>query len=52
MIIVVPFMAVVKIVCDNVDSLKPFGYILGVDKNDTSFLEKITNFFIQKKKGK
>lgn len=52
MIIVVPFMAVVKIVCDNVESLKPFGYILGVDKKDTLTLDKITNFFLRKKNAK
>ncbi len=49
MIIVVPSMAVVKIICDNVDSLKPFGYILGVDKGGLS-IKKITDFFINKKK--
>jgi len=52
MIIVVPFMAVVKIVCDNVDSLKPFGYLLGVDKKDTLTLDRIANFFIKKKTEK
>ncbi|MCF6364722.1 MAG: AI-2E family transporter [Bacteroidales bacterium] len=51
MIIVVPFMAVLKIVCDNVESLKPFGYILGVDKHGLS-IKKITSFFIGKKEKK
>jgi len=50
MIIVVPFIAVVKIVCDNVESLKPFGYLLGVDKKDTLTLDKISNFLINRKK--
>ena len=48
MIIVVPFMAVLKIVCDNVESLKPFGYILGVDKHGLS-IKKIASFFMRKK---
>ncbi len=50
MIIVVPFMAVVKIVCDNIESLKPFGYLLGVDKKDTLSFDRITNFFKKRKK--
>ncbi len=48
MIIVVPFMAVFKIICDNIDSLNPVGYILGVDKHGLS-IKKITNFFLRKK---
>ena len=48
MIIVVPFIAVVKIICDNIDSLKPFGYILGVEK-DGFTIKKITNYFLKKK---
>ncbi len=48
MIIVVPFMAVVKIVCDNVESLKPFGYILGVDKHGGLSINKIAKFFMRK----
>lgn len=48
MIIVVPFIAVVKIICDNIESLKPFGYILGVEK-DGFTIKKISNFFLKKK---
>ena len=51
MIIVVPFMAVVKIICDNIESLKPFGYILGVDKHGLS-ISKIADFFLKKKEKK
>jgi predicted PurR-regulated permease PerM len=47
MIIVVPVMAVVKIICDNVEDLKPVGYILGVDKGGLS-IRKIANFFLNK----
>ncbi len=49
MIIVVPSIAVVKIICDNIDSLKPFGYILGVDKGGLT-IKKITDFFLRKGK--
>jgi predicted PurR-regulated permease PerM len=51
MIIVVPFMAVVKIICDNIESLKPFGYILGVDKHGLS-IKKIADFFMNKREKK
>ncbi|MDX9925318.1 MAG: AI-2E family transporter [Ignavibacteriaceae bacterium] len=47
MIIVVPFMAVVKIVCDNVEDLKPVGYILGVEKGGLT-IRKIAGFFMRK----
>ncbi|RLD52475.1 MAG: hypothetical protein DRI94_03050 [Bacteroidetes bacterium] len=48
MIIVVPAIAVLKIICDNIDSLKPFGYILGVEK-DGFTIKKISNFFLKRK---
>ncbi len=48
MIIVVPFIAVLKIICDNIDSLKPFGYILGVEK-DGFTIKKISDFFMKRK---
>ncbi len=48
MIIVVPFVAVIKIICDNVESLKPFGYILGVEKGGLS-ISRITNYFLKRK---
>lgn len=31
MIVIVPALAVVKIICDNVEKLKPWGYVLGTD---------------------
>ena len=49
MIIVVPFVAVVKIICDNIDSLKPYGYILGVEKGGLS-IKKISDFFLNRRK--
>lgn len=45
MIVAIPGLGVVKIICDNVEALKPFGYILGVDKRPNKleqFTEKIT----------
>lgn len=33
MIIVVPAIAVIKIICDNVEGLQPYGYLLGMDQH-------------------
>ncbi len=32
MVLVIPFMGITKIICDNVDGLKPYGFLLGVEK--------------------
>jgi predicted PurR-regulated permease PerM len=52
MIIVVPFMAVVKIICDNIESLKPFGYLLGADKHGGLSIKKIADFFLMRREKK
>ncbi len=41
MIIVIPLLGVIKIICDNVEGLEPYGYILGIDKKKNK-LGKIT----------
>jgi len=48
MIVIVPVLAVIKIVCDNVEKLKPWGYILGTDPH-ILFFDKIKGM-IQRKK--
>lgn len=37
MIVIVPILAVIKIVCDNIERLKPWGYILGTDDHGEPF---------------
>lgn len=32
MILVIPFMGIAKIICDNVEGLQPYGFLLGIDK--------------------
>ena len=49
MIVIVPVIAVIKIICDNVEELEPYGYILGIDQHGFS-LKKIKKLFIKKKK--
>lgn len=39
MIVIVPTLAVVKIICDNVEKLKPWGYLLGSDPYKLPFNE-------------
>ncbi len=43
MIIIVPTLAIIKIICDNVEGLKPYGYILGISQHgiDLKKLKKI-----------
>jgi len=33
MLVAIPIIGVIKIVCDNINGLEPYGYILGVEKN-------------------
>ena len=37
MIVIMPTLAVLKIICDNIDSLKPYGYILGIEQHGFDF---------------
>ena len=32
MILIIPTLGVIKIICDNIEGLEPYGYILGIDK--------------------
>jgi predicted PurR-regulated permease PerM len=46
MILAIPVMGVTKIICDNVDALKPYGYLLGEDKKkSTSTIDKLKKWF-------
>ena len=52
MILFIPLVGVFKIICDNVDQLKPIGYVLGEDQKETdkgSLLQKIKGVFKKKK---
>lgn len=43
MIIAIPMLGIVKIICDNIEGLKPYGFLLGQEngKKKTHFIEKI-----------
>lgn len=40
MIIVIPVLGVIKIICDNVEGLEPYGFILGIDNKPKKFINK------------
>ncbi len=39
MIIIIPTIGVVKIVCDNVEGLEPYGYVLGIETNQKALMK-------------
>jgi predicted PurR-regulated permease PerM len=41
MIIIIPTIGVIKIICDNIENLEPYGYVLGIDTNQKN-LRKIS----------
>ena len=48
MIIIIPTIGVIKIICDNVEGLEPYGYVLGVDTHPKA-LNKLKNIFAKMK---
>jgi predicted PurR-regulated permease PerM len=46
MILAIPLLGIAKIVCDHVEPLKPFGYLIGDDKKheDGGFKKKVKDF--------
>ncbi|GAA4341270.1 AI-2E family transporter [Flaviaesturariibacter amylovorans] len=50
MILAIPLVGIFKIVCDHVEPLQPYGYLLGQDKKEDGGLKKkIKNLFKRKK---
>ena len=47
MILAIPLLGIAKIIFDNVDSLKPYGFLIAEEKKkgDTSFVDKIKGWF-------
>ena len=48
MILAIPLMGITKIVCDNVETLKPFGFLIGEErkkKQSTPWLQKVKGWF-------
>ena len=51
MVVIVPVLAVIKIICDNVERLKPWGYILGADEHGEPF-DKIKQLYNRIRRNK
>jgi len=51
MIVIVPILAVIKIICDNVEKLKPWGYLLGSEQR-SSTLERIQKTLKERRESK
>lgn len=51
MVLAIPALGIIKVICDNVEPLKPYGFLIGEEKKDKegSIKEKIKGLF--KKKG-
>ncbi|QKZ14232.1 AI-2E family transporter [Spirosoma sp. KUDC1026] len=47
MILALPVLGIVKVICDHVESLKPYGFLIGQDKKENSggFIDKVKNLF-------
>ncbi len=52
MVLVIPLLGIVKIAFDHIESLKPFGFLLGEDHpSKTPFLERVKGWFGKTKKA-
>lgn len=51
MVLAIPLMGITRIICDHVEPLKPYAYLIGSEKKqDSSIKEKIQNLFRRKRK--
>ncbi|RVU03061.1 AI-2E family transporter [Mucilaginibacter limnophilus] len=50
MILAIPLIGIVKIICDNVPDLKPYGFLIGSQsrKQNTGVIDKLKGFFSKK----
>lgn len=52
MFLAIPILAILKIIFDNVDGLRPYGFVLGEDTAPTPLFEKYYDRYIYRKKPK
>jgi len=52
MVLAIPLLGIFKIVCDNVEVLKPYGYLLGEEQQESSARKKIKEWLARFKKKK
>ena len=53
MIMAIPMLGIVKIICDHIVPLKPFGYLIGKEKTENGIVlsKRLQNLFIGNKKA-
>ena len=49
MILALPLLGIIKIICDHIEPLKPFGYLIGDTKNSSAGTDKLKKIFKGKK---
>jgi predicted PurR-regulated permease PerM len=42
MILAIPLLAMTKIICDHIEPLKPYGYLIGTEKQESSLRKRIS----------
>lgn len=52
MFLAIPILAILKIIFDNVDGLRPYGFVLGEDNAPTPLFEKYYDRYLYRKKPK
>lgn len=47
MILAIPILGIIKVVCDNIEALQPFGFLIGSEKkeNDSNLINKLKGWF-------
>lgn len=47
MILAIPILGIIKVICDNVEPLKPYGFLIGSEKkkNDSNLVDKMKGWF-------
>jgi predicted PurR-regulated permease PerM len=48
MILAIPLLAMTKIICDHIEPLKPYGYLIGTEKEESSFRKRISKLLRKK----
>lgn len=51
MILAIPLMGIAKIVCDNIEPLKPYGELMGQKKREDKGIKKKMKNWTEKLKG-
>ena len=47
MVMALPVLGMLKVIFDNIDPLKPYGFLIGSQKKENNFKDKLMNFFIK-----